>query len=34
MSAEYTLPKFLSDEAKDLISSIFVTDPETRINVE
>jgi hypothetical protein len=34
MSAEYSLPKFLSIEAKDLLSLIFVTDPDSRINVE
>lgn len=33
MNAEYTLPKFLSEDAKDLVSKIFITDPEKRINV-
>lgn len=30
MSAEYTLPKFLSGQCKDLIRRILNTDPETR----
>ncbi len=34
LSADYTLPKFLSPEAKDIISKIFVTDPEQRIDIE
>jgi serine/threonine protein kinase len=33
LNAEYTLPKFLSEDAKDLVSKIFITDPEKRINV-
>ena len=28
LSADYTLPKFLSPDAKDIIAKIFVTDPE------
>jgi 5'-AMP-activated protein kinase catalytic alpha subunit len=34
LSAEYTLPKFLSSDAKDIIQKIFVTDPEKRITIE
>ena len=34
MNAEYTLPKFLSPEAKDFISNIFVADPEQRYGIE
>ena len=34
MNAEYTLPKFLSEDAKDILSKIFVTDPNKRIDVE
>jgi hypothetical protein len=34
MSAEYTLPKFLSAEAKDLIKNIFITNPDERFGVE
>lgn len=34
LSAEYTLPKFLSNDAKDMIQKIFVTDPEKRISIE
>lgn len=34
LSADYTLPKFLSPEAKDIIAKIFVTDPEQRIDIE
>ncbi len=34
LSAEYTLPKFLSSDAKDIIQKIFVTDPEKRISIE
>jgi serine/threonine protein kinase len=34
LSAEYTLPKFLSEEAKDMISKIFVTNPDERIDIE
>jgi 5'-AMP-activated protein kinase catalytic alpha subunit len=33
MSAEYTLPKFLSGQCKDLIRRILNTDPETRYTV-
>jgi len=28
------LPKFLSDDAKDFISKIFITDPDKRINMD
>ena len=34
MNADYTLPKFLSNDAKDIISKIFVTDPAKRIDIE
>lgn len=34
MNAEYTMPKFLSEDAKDFISKIFITDPEKRISVD
>ena len=34
MNADYALPKFLSADAKDIISKIFVTDPEKRIDIE
>jgi serine/threonine protein kinase len=34
MSAEYTLPKFLSAEAKDLIQNIFITDPDRRYGID
>lgn len=34
MNAEYSLPKFLSNEAKDILSKIFVTDPNKRIGIE
>jgi hypothetical protein len=34
MSAEYSLPKFLSDNAQDLIQRIFVTDPDKRIGID
>lgn len=34
LSAEYTLPKFLSADAKDMISKLFVTDPEKRIDID
>lgn len=34
LAAEYTLPDFLSDEAKDMIGLIFNTDPDKRINIE
>ena|GEM_PF-1076930 len=33
MGAEYTLPKFLSGQCKDLIRKILNTDPETRYTV-
>ena len=31
LACEYKLPKFISSEAKDLIKSILVVDPETRV---
>ena len=34
LNADYTLPKFLSDSAKDIISKIFITDPNKRITIE
>ncbi len=34
LSADYTLPKFLSADAKDMISKLFVTDPEHRIDID
>ena len=34
LGADYTLPKFLSTDAKDFISRIFETDPEKRIDIE
>jgi hypothetical protein len=34
LSAEYSLPKFLSADAKDMISKLFVTDPEKRIDID
>jgi hypothetical protein len=34
MSAEYTLPKNLSPEAKDMIARIFVTNPDDRCGIE
>ena len=34
MNAEYTLPKFLSSEAKDMIKNIFLTNPEERFGIE
>lgn len=34
LNADYNLPKFLSPEAKDIISKIFQTDPEKRIDIE
>ena len=34
MNAEYSLPKFLSNDAKDILSQIFVTDPDKRIDIE
>jgi 5'-AMP-activated protein kinase catalytic alpha subunit len=33
LSAEYTLPKFLSDDAKDMISKLFNTNPDERVGV-
>jgi aurora kinase, other len=34
MNAEFTLPKFLSPEAKDFLTNIFVADPEERFGIE
>lgn len=34
LAAEYTLPKFLSCEAKDILGKIFQTDPKLRIDIE
>ena len=34
MNAEYSMPKFLSNDAKDILSKIFVTDPAKRIDIE
>ena len=34
MNAEYSLPKFLSADAKDILSKIFITDPSKRIDIE
>lgn len=34
LNAEYNLPDFLSDEARDMIAKIFITDPNKRINIE
>ena len=34
LSADFTLPKFLSDDAKDFISKIFITDPDKRIDMD
>ena len=34
LAAEYSLPKFLSPEAKDIIAKIFVTDPQSRIDID
>ncbi len=34
LSADYTLPKFLSPEARDILAKIFVTNPEHRIDIE
>lgn len=34
LNAEYNLPDFLSEEAQDMISKIFITDPDNRINIE
>jgi serine/threonine protein kinase len=33
LACEYKFPKFISPEAKDLIKSILVTDPNTRISI-
>ena len=34
LAAEYSLPDFLSDEAKDMIAQIFNTNPDKRINID
>jgi 5'-AMP-activated protein kinase, catalytic alpha subunit len=34
LSADYSLPKFLSPDAKDIIGKIFQTDPELRIDID
>ena len=34
MNADYSLPKFLSNDAKDIIQKIFVADPAKRIDIE
>jgi 5'-AMP-activated protein kinase catalytic alpha subunit len=34
LNAEYTPPDFLSDEARDMIARIFVTDPNERIDID
>lgn len=34
LSADYTLPKFLNADARDMISRIFVTDPDQRIDID
>lgn len=34
LNAQYTLPDFLSDDAKDMISKIFITNPNKRITVQ
>lgn len=34
LNAEYSLPKFLSSDAKDILQKIFVTEPEKRISIE
>lgn len=34
LSADYQLPKFLSADAKDILSKIFVTDCDKRIDIE
>ena len=34
LNADYSMPKFLSENAKDIISKIFVTDPAKRIDIE
>ena len=33
LNADYSFPKFISADAKDLISKILNTDPEDRINL-
>ena len=33
LNADYTFPKFISADAKDLVSKILNTDPEDRINL-
>ena len=33
LNAEYSIPKFLSQDARDILSKIFVTDPAKRINI-
>lgn len=33
MAADYSMPKFLSNECKDFIQKILNTDPETRIRI-
>lgn len=34
LNADFSLPKFLSAESKDIITKIFVTDPEKRIDID
>jgi 5'-AMP-activated protein kinase catalytic alpha subunit len=34
LAADYTLPDFLSDEAKDMMDKIFNTDPDKRISID
>ena len=34
LSADYQVPKFVSEEAKDLISCILNTDPQKRYTIE
>lgn len=34
LNAEYSVPKFLSSEARDFLAKIFITDPDKRINIE
>jgi 5'-AMP-activated protein kinase catalytic alpha subunit len=34
LKAQYTLPDFLSEEAKDMIAKIFITEPSERINID
>ena len=33
LNADYSIPKFLSQDARDILSKIFVTDPAKRINI-